>query len=259
MKKGVIIGIVNEKGGVAKTTTNQNLIYYFAREGLKVLAVEGDKQGDLTAWLEAESEINFGDVLLGNANIKDAIVQTNRENVDCIVADPDLADKEEKLKQFEGKEQIMRISNALDEIKHEYDVIFIDSSPYFNKITGNIIVACHDLVIVPMKMDKKTIRGGINTINNIRDLQNVGLVHNDYRILVAMKSRNNITRDAINDLRELFPGKMFETEIRFQEKPVSESDAECKAIYEKFPKERVAKEYMKLGKEIEELLQIGKE
>lgn len=254
----MIITIANKKGGVSKTTTIRNLLSEYASQGYKVLAVDTDPQGNLSKWLGIEKqEKTVSDALMHRyESISEIISSTNRENVDCICSDDNLSITENEIAISRREDQAVLLLNALKEVEEKYDLIFIDTSPFFNLTTINAM-ASSNLVIVPIKMESDAILGAISTINEAQRISDLFGRPFAFRLLVTMKSRTNNAKESITELKDIFHGKVFETEIRYQENPVTLSVSKRKSVKELYKDSKIASEFEELAKELAQLIQLG--
>ncbi len=253
----MIITIANKKGGVGKTSTIRNLIYEFSKKGMRVLAIDTDPQGNLTNWLLTDEtpRYNVGDILAKYCHINEAIEKTGRNNVDCISFDEELSKKENDLISSDRIDQATCLLDSIQEIESNYDVVLIDTSPFFNLITLQSMTSSN-LLIVPLKMETDSILGAIATINEAKKISHVFGRPLDYRLLITMKNRNKVTSESIEELRELYKGKVLETVLRFQEKPTTLSNFYKKAVGEVDPKSKLALEYVELSNEVQGIVSL---
>src|SRR5205807_890585 len=210
---GRVIAFANQKGGVAKTTTALNLGVAFSEQGMKVLLVDLDPQGNLTMsqGLNPDSiERSMFDVLVHRVPITEVI---HHQEVDLAVASIDLAGAELALSSMIGRERALE--KAILPVRADYDFILIDTPPSLGLITINALTAA-DGVIVPVQCEYLSLRGLVqleNTLSMIRENLNprvriIGILPTmfDGRLLHA--------REAIEILREHFGDIVFETRIR---------------------------------------------
>ena len=140
---GKVIAIFNQKGGVGKTTTNINLAACLAVKGKKILVIDMDPQGNTTSGLGIQKRglhYTSYDVLVEeNLDVEAVILKTSTKKLDIIPASVDLAGAEIELVGLEGREG--RLKNAINQIKHKYDYIFIDCPPSLGLLTINSLTA----------------------------------------------------------------------------------------------------------------------
>src|SRR5205809_2500571 len=218
-----VIAFANQKGGVAKTTTTLNLGVALAEQGMRVLAVDLDPQGNLTmsrGWNPDEIDRSMFDVLVHRLPISE-IVRSNELGVaGCSI---DLAGAELALASMIGRERALE--KALMPVRESYDYILIDTPPSLGLLTINALVAC-DGVIVPVQCEYLSLRGLAqlqNTMSMIRENLNPNV--DIQGILPTMFDRRLLhAREAIEILRENFGDLVYNTRIRktvrFAEAPV---------------------------------------
>lgn len=258
-----ITAIVNQKGGVGKTTTALNLSYPLSQKGKKVLLIDLDPQSSLTTALNvnANNKPNIHTLMLEAINEvpldKGSIININ-ENLDLIPCTLDLAAVEMSLVNVMSRELILK--SIIDELKEEYDNIIIDCSPSLGMLTINALSAATS-VLVPVTPEYLSARGlGLLTdsIRKIKKRINPKLTIDGVLITMA-NERTNLTKDmikAINDGTELLQAKIgekvrvFETKIPISVK-AGEAIANKKSIIEYDPKNKVAKRYQEFAFEWE--------
>ncbi|MDD3374179.1 MAG: AAA family ATPase [Candidatus Omnitrophica bacterium] len=212
---GKTIALCNQKGGTGKTTTSVNLSAALAHKNKKILLVDTDPQGNATSGLGINKnniEVSIYDVLLNKAKIKDIVVQTEYENLTVAPCNINLTGAEIELVGALSREA--RLKRAIEEIKNEYDYIFIDSPPSLGLITLNSLVAS-DSIIIPIQCEFYALEGVsqlLNTINLIRDGLNPNLAIEG--VLMTMADfRTNLTTEVINEIRSFFKEKVYKTVI----------------------------------------------
>jgi chromosome partitioning protein len=252
ISKGVTVGRViafaNQKGGVAKTTTTLNLGVAFAEQGMKVLLVDLDPQGNLTMsqGLNPDSiERSMFDVLVHRVPIEEVI---HHQEVDVAVSSIDLAGAELALSSMIGRERALE--KALAPVKENYNYILIDTPPSLGLLTINALVAS-DGVIVPVQCEYLSLRGLVqleNTLSMIRENLNpaVGI----QGILPTMYDNRTLhSREAVEILQENFGDLVFGTRIRktirYAEAPVKGS-----SVLKYDPAGSAAEAYRDLAKEV---------
>jgi len=245
---GRVISFANQKGGVAKTTTTLNLGVALSEQGLKVLLVDLDPQGNLTMsqGLNPDTiERSMFDVLVHRLPIEEVIHHTE---ADLAVSSIDLAGAELALSSMIGRERALE--KALVPVKERYDYVLIDTPPSLGLLTINALVASNG-VIVPVQCEYLSLRGLVqleNTLSMIRENLNptVGIEG----ILPTMfDSRTLHSREAVEILQENFGDLVFETRIR---KTVRYAEAPVKgtSVLKYDPTGSAAQAYRDLAKEV---------
>jgi chromosome partitioning protein len=252
ISKGVTVGRViafaNQKGGVAKTTTTLNLGVAFAEQGMSVLLVDLDPQGNLTMsqGLNPDSiERSMFDVLVHRVPITEVV---HKAEVDLAVSSIDLAGAELALSSMIGRERALE--KALAPVEDNYNYVLIDTPPSLGLLTINALVAS-DGVIVPVQCEYLSLRGLVqleNTLSMIRENLNpeVGI----QGILPTMYDNRTLhSREAVEILQENFGDLVFGTRIRktirYAEAPVKGS-----SVLKYDPTGSAAEAYRELAKEV---------
>ena len=245
---GRVISFANQKGGVAKTTTTLNLGVALSEQGLKVLLVDLDPQGNLTMsqGLNPDTiERSMFDVLVHRLPIEEVIHHTE---VDLAVSSIDLAGAELALSSMIGRERALE--KALAPVKERYDYVLIDTPPSLGLLTINALVASNG-VIVPVQCEYLSLRGLVqleNTLTMIRE--NLNPIVEIRGILPTMYDGRTLhSREAVEMLRENFGDLVFETRIRktvrYAEAPVQGS-----SVLKYEPSGSAAEAYRELAKEV---------
>lgn len=210
-----IISLSNQKGGVGKTTTAINLAASLAEYGRKVLAVDFDPQGALSAGLGVRTHDvpTIYELMLGS--IKDpheAIVHTAFENLDVIPANIDLSAAEVHLINEVARESIL--ARVLDKVVGEYDVILIDCQPSLGLLTVNALTAAHG-VLIPLECEFFALRGVallVETIEKVKDRLNPA-IELDGILATMYDSRTLHSREVLERVVETFGDNVLETVI----------------------------------------------
>lgn len=212
---GRILAISNQKGGVGKTSTAVNLSYGLAVKGKKVLLCDVDAQGNATTGLGVEKSAlksSVYDVLIGNAEAKDAIIKTKFANLDILPSSIDLAGAEVELVPLRKREK--RLLTALEKIKDDYDFIILDCPPAIGLLTINALAAS-DGVIIPIQSEYYALEGLsqlMNTIKLVKKALNSGLEIEG--VLITMyDGRALISRQIREEIIKFFGDKVFNTVI----------------------------------------------
>ncbi|WP_040422771.1 ParA family protein [Corynebacterium lipophiloflavum] len=223
-----VISMVNQKGGVGKTTSTINLGACLAELGRKVLLVDLDPQGALSAGLGVphdEEQITVYDLLFDNtASIHAAIKHSNVAGLDLVPANIDLSAAEIQLVNEVGREHTL--ARALRPVRGEYDIILLDCGPSLGLLTVNALAASHG-VIIPMECEYFSLRGLAlltDTVEKVRDRINFDL--EIVGILVTMfDRRTSHAREVMDRVLEVFGDTVFDTVItrtvRFPETSVA--------------------------------------
>src|SRR5919197_88752 len=243
-----VIAFANQKGGVAKTTPTLNLGVAFAEEGLKVLLVDLDPQGNLTMsqGMNPDAiERSMFDVLVHRLPISDVIETVE---VDIAVSSIDLAGAELALSALIGRERALE--KALVEVRDKYDFVLLDTPPSLGLLTINAFVAAQG-VIVPVQCEYLSLRGLVqleNTLAMVRENLNPN-VHVEGIVPTMYDGRTLHAREAIEILEEHFGDLVYETRIRktvrYAEAPVKGS-----SVLRYDPSGPAAQAYRDLAKEV---------
>ena len=254
---GKAISLVNQKGGVGKTTSSINLSASLAVLGKKVLLIDLDPQGNTTTGVginKGEIERSIYDVLIGECKITEAIIKTRYKNLYVIPATINIAGLEYELIEKSNNDTSFKkgeqLKISLMDIKDSFDYIILDCPPSLSLITTNALAASNS-VIIPVQCEffalegitqlLKTIMLSQKTLNPTLDIEGV--------LLTMLDSRTNLGFEVVEDIRKFFKEKVYNTIIprlvRLTEAP---SHGEPIIAYD--PKSRGSEAYLNLAKEV---------
>lgn len=212
---GKIISIVNQKGGVGKTTTAINLSNALGENRKKVLLVDIDPQGNSTSGLgfnKKELERSSYHLLMGLSEAEEIIKKTKFKNLYLLPADMNLAGAELELVDTQNRESRLKI--GLEKIKDNFDFIFLDCPPSLGLITLNALTVS-DSFLVPIQCEYYALEGLsqlMTTVRTVRKLYNPSLDIEGV-LLTMYDSRLNLTRMVVEEVKRFFPKKVFSTVI----------------------------------------------
>ena len=253
-----IIAIANQKGGVGKTTTCANLGIGLARSGKKVLLIDDDAQGSLTASLGWQRPDQLDETLASimGKMIEDKPINPQEgilhhaEGVDLMPANIELSGMEVSLVNAMSRETVLR--QYVENVKHSYDYVLIDCMPSLGMLTVNALAAA-DSVLIPVQAEYLPVKGLeqlLRTISKVRRQINPHLKIEGI-LLTMVNERTNYAKDIISLLHETYGGKIkiFDNTIPLSVR-AAEISAEGTSIYAHDPHGKVAQAYESLTREV---------
>jgi chromosome partitioning protein len=248
---GTIISVVNQKGGVGKTTTAVNLGAYLAYFGKRVLLIDLDPQANATSGLginHRQIEKGIYDVLIGNSSIVDVILKTKQNNYFVIPATISLSGASVELVDLDNRE--FRLDTALKKIKDKFDYIIIDGPPSLGLLTVNGLTAS-DKVLIPIQSEYYALEG----LGQL--LETISLIQNNLKpelgvlgvVITMFDKRNRLSSLVKDELYKYFPNKVFKSIIPRSVR-LAEAPSYGSSILQYDAKSLAAKAYEDLAKEI---------
>jgi chromosome partitioning protein len=210
-----IISLVNQKGGVGKTTTAVNLATYLVAEGKKVLLVDLDPQGNASSGLGIDNqnlEKTLYHSLIFKIHPREVIIPGKTDGLDLMPSNQDLSGAAVELIEVENRE--FRLKEILNKIKEEYDFVIIDSPPSLGLLTINGLVAS-DEVIIPVQTEYFALEGLgqlLSTIDLVKENLHPSLAVTGI-VLTMYDKRNRLARQVVKEVKRYFPENVFDSVI----------------------------------------------
>ena len=209
------VSVLNQKGGVGKTTTAVNLAACIGDLGKRVLLADIDPQGNTTSGFGIDkraTEKSSYDLLTGNAPAESVIFASQFKNVDIIPSSMDLAGAELEIIDKPDREKLLK--TALAPIWDRYDYIFLDCPPSLGLITLNALTAS-DTFLVPIQCEYYALEGLSQLMSTVRQIKRL---YNPYIelegvLLTMFDGRLNLTQQVMSEVKKFFPKKVYKTTI----------------------------------------------
>jgi len=247
---GKILGLVNQKGGVGKTTTAINLAACLALQGIKVLLVDCDPQANCSSGMGFQRDDNrrsIYDVLMGDAPAEQVILPTEIDLLSLLPGSKNLTGANIEL--ATADDRALRLRRALVPIQSEYDLVILDCPPALDLLTVNVLAAA-DTLIVPMQAEYFALEGIselISTLERVRAAYNPSLTIEGV-LMTMYDDRTNLAQQVTDTLREYFKDRLYHTviprNVRLAEAP---SHGKPVALYD--PRSRGTEAYFEMAGE----------
>ncbi|MCL2382785.1 MAG: AAA family ATPase [Oscillospiraceae bacterium] len=247
---GKIIAVVNQKGGVGKTTTAVNISATLAKKGKKVLLIDSDPQGNATSGIGVDKNVgkSIYDVIINDVAIEETIVESNVKNLFVCPSNINLAGAEVELVSMMSREQ--RLKEKLEDVQDKYHYIIIDCPPSLGLLTVNAFTASNSLLI-PIQCEYYALEGVgqlMNTVNIVKKQLNKSL-YIEGVVMTMNDVRTNLSTQVINEVRAFFKDNVYKTIIPRNVK-LSEAPSYGMPISVYAPHSKGARYYEKLTNEI---------
>ena len=212
----IVYALVNQKGGVGKTTTAISLGAYLAQAGKRVLLVDMDAQANATACLGIDHHsLQSGsyDLLLGEKQAGEVTLRSPQLNLSLIPSSPALAGAQVELVNLDKRESLLR--QGLEPVNGKYDYVLIDCPPSLGLLTLNGLIAASHGVLIPVQCEYLALEGLGQLMHTLKRIQSGLQPSLKVRglLLTMYDGRTNLSQDVVDEVRQHFPGRVFDTII----------------------------------------------
>jgi chromosome partitioning protein len=212
---GKIVAIVNQKGGVGKTTTAVNLTAAIGAQGYRVLLADIDPQGNATSGLginKKQLRSSSYEVIVGGVKASECILPTTFQNLWVMPSSMNLAGAELELVELQQRET--RLKSALSLVRDDFDFIFMDCPPALGLITINALCAA-DTVMVPIQCEYFALEGLSQLMSTVRQVKRLynPLIDIEGVVLTMYDGRLNLTQAVVDEVKRFFPRRVYSAVI----------------------------------------------
>lgn len=222
---GKVIAIINQKGGVGKTTTSVNLASCLAYKGKKTLLIDSDSQGSSTSGYGIDKnsvKYTLYDCIVDIEKVNETIIETKYHNLFLIPSNPSLSAAEIELTFEDDREYF--IKKLIGKIRDDYDYIIIDSPPSLGMLTLNILTAC-DSVIIPIQCEYYALEGLTQLMSTLRSVKKKlnPSIEIEGVLATMFDARTNLSIQVLDEIKKFFPDKVYNSiiprNVRLSEAP----------------------------------------